>query len=452
MITPLKMVVIKHRKLIIVLLLIVSFVMTPFFGVKTEQTKADLVEEIEGQIEEKNDQVKTLENQAAEYNDIIYNLRIQEQSLENEVELLDAQIAQLNLEIQATQAQIDQTNLEINNLMIRIQIKEEEIEKQKNILKSLLREINNYDQETALEILLQSEELSDFLNQAEYMDTVGEKIKNALDKLKDVKEELEKEKIVLQDKKKELEELSKEFLNKKEIADSQKNAKEALLEETRGKEYIYQDLLFNVKNQRKTILGDINKLRRDKEAEIARITALAEKPVGNLASTSWYFSQNDPRWKDMTIGFSGSSVDDYGCAISSVAMVFKYYGIDIDPGRLAKQPIYYRDLIYWPSQWRFLDLVKHIRRKPGQLTEADWNLIDRQIAGGHPVIVFVRALGRGAGHYVVIHSKDSKGYIVHDPVMWSGQSGANIYLSTTRKYIESIYKTNTVIDQAIIYN
>ena len=446
------MAVIKYKNPVIVLLLLVSFIVAPFFGVNTKQSSADLMDEIEDQIEKKSDQVKSLENQAEAYKDIIYNLRIEEQSLENEIELLDAQIAQLDLEIKATQAQIDQTNLEINNLIIRIQIKESEIKKQKEILKSLLREINDYDKKTALEIFLKNEELSDFLNQAEYVDTIGEKIKNALDKFKKIKKELEEEKIALQDKKAELEELSKKLLNKKELADSQKTAKEVLLEETKGKEYKYQDLLFNVKNQRKTILGDINKLRRDMEAEIARIAALAERPSENLASTSWYFSQNDPRWKNNTIGFSSSSIDDYGCAISSVAMVYRYYGIDIDPARLAKQPIYSWDLIYWPDQWRFLDLVKHTRRKPGQLTKADWSFIDKQLSGGHPVIVFIRALGRGAGHYVVIHSKDSKGYIVHDPVMWNGQSGANIYLSTTRKYIESIYKTNTVVDQMIVYN
>ena len=433
---------------IIPILLIASFVLTPFSG-----TKANLVEEIENQISEKSETVKNLENQAEEYKDVIYDLRIKEQSLENEVELLDAQVAQLNLEIQATQAQIEQTDLEINNLLLRIQIKEDEIGKQKNILKSLLREINNYDNETTLEILLKSKEFSEFLNQAEYMNTVGEKIKDALDRLNLIKQELEEKKEEVIEKKNQLEELNDKLLIQKEIVDAQKNAKEALLKETRGKEYKYQDLLFNVRNQRKTILGDINRLKREMQVEIAKIAAMAERPSENLASTKWYFSQNDPRWKDTTIGFSNSSIDRWGCAISSVAMVFKYYGININPGRLAKQPIYSWDLIYWPSQWRFLDLVKKTGHKLGGLTDNDWSLIDREIASGHPVIVFIKALGKkGAGHYVVIHSKDSKGYIVHDPVMWNGQSGANIYLSTTRKYIGSIYKTNTVVDQYIIYH
>ena len=446
------MVIIKHKKLTITLLLLASFVVSPFFGTEIKQSKADLVKKIGNQMNENNETVKNLENQAEEYKDLIRKLRREEQSLENEIELLDAQIAQLNLEIETTQTQIEQTNLEINNLLLRIQIKENEIKKQKDILKNLLREINAYDNETTLEILLKSKEFSEFLNQAEYVDTVGEKIKNALDELNSARQELEDRKEEMEEKKDQLETLNKKLLDQKEVVDTQKNAKEVLLKETKGKEYRYQDLLFNVRNQRKTILGDINKLKREMQVEIAKIAAMAERPSENLASISWYFSQNDKRWKDMTIGLSNSSVDDYGCAISSVAMVFKYYGIDIDPGRLSKQPIFYYDLIVWPTQWRFLDLKKNSYHKSGGLTKADWNLVDREIASGHPVIVFIKALGRSGGHYVVIHSKDKKGYIVHDPVRWNGQSGANIYLSTTQKYIGSIYKTNTVVDQMIIYH
>jgi len=139
---------VKHKKLIVTLFLIASFVLTPFFGVNIEKTNADLVKEIENQIEEANSQIKNLENQAEEYKDVIYDLRVKEQSLENEIELFDAQIAQLDLEIEATQAQIDMTNLEINNLLLIIQIKENEIEDQKDMLIKIIREINDYDKES----------------------------------------------------------------------------------------------------------------------------------------------------------------------------------------------------------------------------------------------------------------------------------------------------------------
>ncbi len=272
----------KKPKTFIVILLIASFILTPF-----SITEADVVDEIENQIKEKNDQIKGLESQAEEYKDVIRELQIAQQSLENEIELLEAQIAQLNIETQTTQSQIDQTNLEINNLMIRIQIKEEEIGKQKNVLRSLLRKINEYDSESSFEVLLKAEEFSDFFNQTNYVDKVSEKIKNTMDALKIIKKELEQEKNDMENKKKQLEDLNAKLLKQKEIADSQKKAKESLLEDTKGKENKFQDLLFNVRNQRKTILGDINSLTRKMEVEIARITALAERPSDNLASTSW---------------------------------------------------------------------------------------------------------------------------------------------------------------------
>jgi peptidoglycan hydrolase CwlO-like protein len=411
----------------------------------------DVIEQIENQIEEKSDAIKNLENQAAEYQDRIKNLQIQEQSLQNEIELFDAQVSQLEVEIKALQLQIEEKNLEIERLMEEIKRKEEEIAKQKLVLRNLIRQIHDYDNETIFEILLKSEEISDFFNETEYIDSFSETMKDELDSFKSAKEELEQKKLAEQTAKEEFEKLSKEAQTKKDVLSAEKAAKEELLAATEGSEYQYQNLLSNVRAQRKTILGDINNLMAQKQQEIARIAASANKPT-QMASTSWYYSQNDPRWKSDFIGVSNSTINDYGCALSSVAMVFRYHGIDIDPKTLARQPIFVRDLISWPTKWRFLDLKLNSFHKSGGLTADDWKRIDQEIAAGNPVIIFIRALGRNAGHYVVIHSKDSRGYIVHDPVMWNGQSGANIYLDTTRKYLESIYQTNTVVDQMIIYN
>lgn len=440
----------KYRKnisKITALALLVSFVFPP---IMQSQAENDVIEQIENQIEEKNDAIKNLENQAAEYQDKIKTLQIQGQSLENEIELFDAQIAQLELEIKALQIQIEEKNLEIEKLLEEIEKKEEEIEQQKKILKNLIREIHSYDNETTFEILLKSEEISDFFNKTEYVSSFSETMKEELDAFKSAKEELETNKSKEEEAKKEFETLSTEAQKKRDNLAAEKESKEELLDATQGSEYQYQNMLSNVRAQRKTILGDINNLMAQKQKEISRIAAQANRPI-QMASTSWYYSQNDPRWKDDFIGVSNSTINDYGCAISSVAMVFKYHGIDIDPKTLARQPIFVRDLISWPTSWRFLDLKLNSYHKSGGLGAADWQRIDQEIAAGNPVIVFIKALGRNAGHYVVIHSKDSRGYVVHDPVMWNGQSGANIYLNTTRQYLESIYQTNTVVDQMIIY-
>lgn len=432
----------------IIYILIASFILPPItVSVNADNNK---IEELNSQINEKSDSIKNLENQAAQYEDEIKNLRSQAQSLQNEMELFDAQIAQLEVEIKTTQSKIEEVNLEIEKLLEKISIKEQEIEKDKLILKDLIRKINEYDKETVFEILLKSEEISSFFNESDYVGTVGEKIKSSLDSLKKAKQELESQREQAELKKKELEELEADIRMKRDSLAAEKAAKEELYNATKGSEERYQNLLTNTREQRKSILGDINNLMAERQKEIAKIAAEVDRPA-TAASTIWYFSQNDPRWKSDYIGVSNSTINDYGCALTSVAMVFRYHGIDITPKVLARQPIFVRDLISWPTQWRFLDLDYNSYHKSGGLENSDWNRIDQEIAAGNPVIVFIRAIGRNAGHYVVIHSKDARGYIVHDPVMWNGQSGANIYLSTTRRYLETVYKTNTVIDQVIIY-
>jgi hypothetical protein len=244
-------------------------------------------------------------------------------------------------------------------------------------------------------------------------------------------------------KKNELGELKENLEKQKATLENEKKSKEILLEQTKGQERTYQNLLARIKEQKNSILGDIDRLMKEKQKELARIKALQTKPKTGLASDGWYFAQTNPLWASDTIGFSNSLMRNYGCAIACVAMVFKYHSIDIDPGYLARQPIFYYDLIVWPKQWRFLDLVVNTYHQG-----VDWKRIDKEIASGHPVIVFVSADGRNGGHYVVIHSKDATGrYVVHDPI-W----GPNIYLDSTEQNIGILYGTTTTIDQAIIYH
>ena len=46
------------------------------------------------------------------------------------------------------------------------------------------------------------------------------------------------------------------------------------------------------------------------------------------------FSQRDPRWASDKLGTSDSTMGGWGCVVTSNAAVYKYLGIDTDPGRL----------------------------------------------------------------------------------------------------------------------
>jgi len=401
------------------------------------------VNQIENLIENHQKEWKNLQEQKKYYLKILKEKRKERTSLENQIFILDTQISKAELEIKTTENEIEGIILEIQKTTLEIQKKEEEIINQKEVIGELIRKIYEYDEKTLLEVLLGSNTLSGFLSQKQYIATFQEEMRNTLEKVKVLKEQLEFKREELKGKKNELEKLKRDLKKRKEDFENEKKSKEVLLEQTKGQEQTYQNLLARIKEQKNLILGDIDRLMKEKEKELARIKALQSKPKTGLASKSWYFAQTNPLWANSSIGFSNSLMKDYGCAITCVAMVFKYYGIEINPGYLARQPIFYYDLIVWPKQWRFLDLVLNTKHNG-----VDWKRIDKEIASGHPVIVFVSADGRNGGHYVVIHSKDATGrYVVHDPI-W----GPNIYLDSTKQNIGILYGTTTTVDQAIIYH
>jgi hypothetical protein len=59
--------------------------------------------------------------------------------------------------------------------------------------------------------------------------------------------------------------------------------------------------------------------------------------------------QRDVKWAGKTIGDSKSLIKDYGCTISGISMLSDWYGCFHDPGWMAKNLRFLRDLIIWAS-------------------------------------------------------------------------------------------------------
>jgi peptidoglycan hydrolase CwlO-like protein len=408
--------------------------------------QASIIDELDKQIQEQEAKRAELERQAQEYQAIINQKRGEIKSLSNQIAIFNARINKLQIEINITEDDISQTKLEILQLEYGIDQTQGDINEQKDNLAKIIQTIAEFDQTSQLEIILQSEDFSDFFNQLTYLDNLQNGVQEKVNKLKALKEKLSQDKESKEDKKERLEGLKEQLNNQKWSLASQRNSKKALLKYTQGEESKYQQMLANIEAQKKSLLGDINRLRQQKAAELARLKELQEKPPTQYwASTNWYYQQHDSRWAKTTIGISDSKMEDYGCAVTAIAMILNYHGTKITPGQLAKESIFYYDLIVWPRKW---GSVTCINCPPPHTSSFDWFRLDRELGAGYPVIVFVRANGRGAGHYVVIHHKTADGrYVVHDPLF-----GDNIYLESTQVYISNLYETTTSLDQMIIYH
>lgn len=127
------------------------------------------------------------------------------------------------------------------------------------------------------------------------------------------------------------------------------------------------------------------------------------------------YLQGDPRWGQNQIAASVHNIAQVGCAITSTAMVMKFYGIDTDPGRLNTFLQTHggydenNDL-----RWEGPPAMQPTRFRHVYEDLPSYYLIDSNLLRGNPVIVRLHLPG-GPTHFVVIMGKEGFQYLVRDP-------------------------------------
>ena len=129
------------------------------------------------------------------------------------------------------------------------------------------------------------------------------------------------------------------------------------------------------------------------------------------------FRQSEEKWRDDPLGGveANGTLGGEGCAVAAAAMVFKFYGIDVDPQQLnwflsSIGGYTEQGWIYWDrAAWFAPDRVRHVYEDL-----PSYQLIDSNLADRNPVIVRVRLAG-GVTHFVVIAGKEGFDYLIADP-------------------------------------
>lgn len=417
----------------------------------TQKTKAILILFLAGILfsqsfgwssaESTEDKIKALEEKAENYRRLIEIKKQQQGTLANQLSIMEAEDKKLETEIDIKKDELGTVTGQIERLDGQIAEYEKSIQSQRVVLGNLIRSYYENKRGQSVIELLAEDNFYAVLQKEDGVLQTEERLKEVVDNINALKKKLEEERQVQKTKQDELKMITGQLEDKNAKLESTKLQKKTLLEETRGEEAKYQQLLAKVEKQKEELLNI-------DELSIAGGLSASDyaKPTEGLASTSWFYSQKDPRWGSDEIGRSKSLMKDWGCAVTAVAMVFKYHGDGVTPKKLAdSSSLFLYDLIKWPSSWSGgITLVSSIRH--GNIS---WSTIDKEIKNGNPVIVYIRKTNGGGGHYVVVHHKTSKGkYVVHDPYF-----GANIYLDTSRSLVGKMGNdSGTTMDQMIIYN
>lgn len=335
-------------------------------------------------------------------------------TLASEIEYADNQIYISELRIQYTLQKLSEKNASITklagnieDLITKIDKLGKSVEFQKNVLNERMRARYKSLESSPIIILLGSDTLNKLVQKTEYLRIMELQDHKLITQMNDTKKAYDQQKTLYEETREKEESLKQQIVAEKANLESyqtqledQRIQKQKLLDDTQNDEAKYQTLLEKANAQLAEFRGFTS---------VAGGGAISSGGFGK-GKEGWYYSQRDARWAYKTIGYSSDTILDVGCLVTSVAMVFKSHGKDVDPYDIAKRDYYWGYTAYmtvptsdFSSYWGNYSTLK--------------SRIDTALNNGNPVIVGLKT-GPYGTHFIVLAEKKDGNYIMYDP--WYG--------------------------------
>src|SRR3989344_1337947 len=145
-------------------------------------------------IEQLRQQIEELERQAEQYRGNIAVTQAQANTLKNQIQNLKNQISALETNIKLTGKSIDKTQVEIVGVQENILTTQEKMDYQRLTIGQLLLYLAKRDNESLVGILMKSENLSDYFNDAQYALTVNSTLLDVVNNLQKAEAQLSTQK------------------------------------------------------------------------------------------------------------------------------------------------------------------------------------------------------------------------------------------------------------------
>ncbi|MBI2064272.1 MAG: peptidoglycan DD-metalloendopeptidase family protein [Candidatus Yanofskybacteria bacterium] len=241
----------KSLKFLIFLLIFYFSFFTFHFAVA--QTEDERMAELRAEIER-------LEQQAEQFRGNIAQEQAEAKTLQSEIAKLNSQIKYLGNQIFLTGSKITKTGIEIGGVETHISTTQEKINYQKKAISQTILFLNRQETEGLLTLLLKNNNISDFLRQEQYANSLNTNLLALIDDLRGTKKDLEVKKSDLEAKKSDLETLKQQQNSQKISVGGTKSEKDELLKETKGQEAAYQKMLEEVEMKQSLFFTELKEL------------------------------------------------------------------------------------------------------------------------------------------------------------------------------------------------
>ena len=189
------------------------------------------------------EELKKIEAEIAQYESIVAQTQQQKQTLQNKINELKKKAEKIALQIKQTNLNLQHLNIQIEDTTVSIIKTTEEINQKKENLTNLLQLYYQVQSQSPVQILLTTEEISDFFDYLNALHSLQDKIQSNIDELKILNETLTKQNEALNTDREEIQKLLSMQLLQKTDLEQTKSEQEKLLAVTKGNEQKYQAML-----------------------------------------------------------------------------------------------------------------------------------------------------------------------------------------------------------------
>ncbi len=370
------------------------------------------------------DQLPSNENDLKQYIDScqakISNLKGQQATLAAAINYFQTQINLTRARINSTQYQLHQLELEITDLSTKIDSLNLSLNDLSKIFAQRVRQAYIRSKTySPFYYLLLPRGVDGFLARYKYLQKVQHHDQEVMINLEKSRLDYDQQKQLKQEKQQQIQQLQAQLQIQQQTLASQKQAKDKLLRDTKNSELRYQQLLSQA------------------QAQLAAFSHFVSSQGGaslldnQTQCDSWgcYYNQRDSQWGRLAIGLSDSSMAEYGCLVTSMAMMATHYGKNLTPKDIAlsSNPFWGNTAYMLWGSWT-VNGVTTTRTRVGY----GRSTLDAELAKGQPVVV---GLYSGPDHFIVVKQKLDNDYLINDPFV---PNGNNIKL--TSKYpLSAIY-------------
>lgn len=396
--------------------------------------------------DERDDKIKQLETSIDGYNQEIQRKQSEAQSLSNQISIFELQIKQAQAEIDATNLVIKRLNFAISQKESSIAQKEREIKQQNILLAQYLRQIARSDGGSLLGFLLKNEKFSDFFNDINSLNNVQSQIHSTLEKIKELKEKLIKEKDDLESDRSEQEQLKRIQARQKTDMENAKKQKKKLLDETRGQEKTYQQLVAKAR-------ADIEAIKNQPYNLAMGFKMTFEEALSHAMKASQYTGVRsaflmailkiESDWGG-NVGKGNWRIDMHPRDFNAFASITSALGLNPDSTPVSKKPYYgwggaMGPAQFIPTTWLLYEAA--VANLTGNNPPSPWNIEDAFTASG------LKLAEAGANQQTYsAETKAAKIYIAGG--RWNTSLTARIYANNVMAAASKIQKDIDVLSKS----